>query len=178
MNKSWLRKLFCSARTLQLENTQTKADLGDADAQFSIGFRFANGDGKAQDDTLAARWYLSAANQNHPSAQYNLGIMLAEGRGVLRDNTQAMLWIRKAAQQGHAGAQHQLGLRYRRASFAGGPANALESNLEAYKWFGLAAAQGYEGSEAELGSIALGMTREQVLEGNQRLAAFARAECC
>jgi uncharacterized protein len=175
MQKSWLRNLFCSARKLRLENTQAKADSGDSEAQFRVGLRFANGDGTAQDYSMAAHWYLNAANQNHASAQFNLGVLLADGQGVPKDNTQAMLWISRSAHQGYACAQHHLGLRHRRASYSGGINNALESNLEAYKWFGLAAAQGYEGSETHLGSIALGMTREQVIEGNQRMAAFTTA---
>jgi hypothetical protein len=175
MHKPWFRRLFCSAQKLQLENTQTEADHGDAEAQFSLGSRFANGDEATLDCAVAARWYLKAADQNHAKAQFNLGMMLAEGRGVPRDDTQAMLWILRAAEQGHAGAQHYLGQRHRRASFKGVPENTLESNLEAYKWFRLAAAQGYEGSDAEFGSIALSMTREQVIEGNQRVAAFTVA---
>jgi len=175
MDQPWFRKLLYGPRKLPAESTQTKAEHGDAEAQFGLGLRFTNGEGTARDCRQAAQWYFRAANQNHALAQFSLGMMLADGRGVPRDDVEGMLWIRRAAQQGYAGAQYNLGLRCRRASFERMPQDALESNLEACKWFRLAAAQGYKGSNIEFERIALGMTREQVTEGNQRAASFIAA---
>lgn len=159
-----------------MESTQTKADHGEADAQFSLGKGFASGEGTAADDTEAVLWYRKAADQGHALAQFNLGMMFADGRGMPRDNAKALLWLCRAAEQGHAEAQHSLGLRHRRASFEGQPGDALESNLEAYKWFRLAAAQGYRKSDAELECIALILTREQVGEGDRRADRFVVVE--
>ena len=175
MDKSWFRRLFDRPQQQQLESTQTKADEGDAGAQFSLGLKFASGAGATRDYAQALHWYLKAADQNHALAQFNLGIMLANVQGVARDEASAMMWIRRAAQQGDAGAQHNLGLRCRRASFEELPEDALESNLEAYKWLRLAAAQGYRDSDTESNSIALDMTHEQVAEGDHRAAAFIAA---
>jgi TPR repeat protein len=50
--------------------------------------------------------------------------------------------------------------------------DCAESRVEAYKWFHLAAAQGYKGSDAACERVTLGMTREEVVDGNQRTAAF------
>jgi TPR repeat protein len=172
MDQPWYRKLFRHPGKLQLEDPQSEAEHGDAEAQFSLGFRFANGAGRAPDYAQAAQWYLRAASQNHSLAQFNLAIMLAGGQGVPQDDASALMWMQKAARQGDAGAQHNLGLRHRRASFAGLPQDALESNLEAYKWFRLAAAQGYRDSDTEFAGVAIGMTRDQVIEGDQRAAAF------
>ncbi len=47
-----------------------------------------------------------------------------------------------------------------------------ESKIEAYKWLQLAAAQGYKGSAEACDRVALGMTREEVTEGDQGAAAF------
>jgi TPR repeat protein len=171
MDQTWFRKLFPHRQKHQSASTQTKADNGDAEAQFKVGLRFASGE-RTADYVQAAHWYLKAADQNHASAQFNLAVMFAEGQGVPRDDARSMTLICKLAQQGHPGAQHRLGLRYRRASFQGLPADRLECNLEAYKWFRLAAAQGYQGSDAESGSMVFGMTRQQVAEGNLRAAAF------
>jgi hypothetical protein len=172
MDQPWFQNQFRRDGKHQLESAQTEADHGDAEAQFSRGLRFANGAGTAPDYAVAAHWYLRAANQNHTLAQFNLAIMFADGQGVPPDQAKALMWMQKAAQQGDAGAQHNLGVRHRRASSAGLPEDALESNLEAYKWFSLAAAQGYRNSDTEFAGVALGMTREQVIEGNQRAAAF------
>jgi TPR repeat protein len=154
-----------------LENTQTKADHGDAEAQFSLGLKFANGGPTVLDYAKAAHWYLKAANQHHALAQFNLGLMFAGGQGVAQDDAKSQMWMRMAAQQGDAGAQHHLGMRHRRDSFEGLPKDALESNLEAYKWFHLAAAQGYRASDIARDSIAIGLTHEQVREGHHRAGA-------
>jgi TPR repeat protein len=168
MDTSWFRNFFNRSQSAALENTQIKADQGDADAQFSLGLKFASGGDLTLDYPKAAHWYLKAANQNHPLAQFNLGLMFAGGQGVDQDEAKSVMWMRMAAQQGDAGAQYHLGMRHRRASFVGLPKDALESNLEAYKWFHLAAAQGYKESEAARDDIAIGLTLAQVVEGNQR----------
>jgi TPR repeat protein len=172
MDKPWYRKLFRRSDINSIKTTQAKADGGNAEAQFSLGFRFANGEGTAVDFTKAAHWYLKAADQNHALAQFNLGVMFAGGQGVERDDAAAMMWTQKAAQQGDAGAQHSLGLTLRRASFNGLSADAAESNIEAYKWFRLAAAQGYKDSEAAFETISFGLTRSEVAAGDHRAAMF------
>ena len=39
-----------------------RAEQGDADAQFTLGVRYANGEGVLQDDEEAVRWYRLAAD--------------------------------------------------------------------------------------------------------------------
>jgi len=168
MATSWFRFLFDRSQRADLENTQNMAEHGDAEAQFSLGLKFASGGETTLDYPKAAHWYLKAANQNHALAQFNLGLMFAGGQGVAQDEAQAAMWMQMAAKQGDAGAQHHLGMRHRRASFEGPPRDALESNLEAYKWFRLAAAQGYRASDSFRDDIAICLTLAQVVEGNQR----------
>ena len=153
------------------ETTEALATRGDADAQFSVGFRLAT-DGKAPDYAQAANWYLKAANQNHALAQFNLGVMYGSGQGVLRDHAQSMMWLRKSAQLGDAGAQYTLGLQQNRVSMGEAPEAAGESRIEAYKWLQLAAAQGYRDSAAGCDLVAMRMTREGVIEGRRRATAF------
>src|SRR5579862_3477214 len=172
MDEPWYRKIFRRPQTLSPQNTQAKADEGNAEAQFSLGFRFANGEGVGLDYVQAAHWYLMAADQNHALAQFNLGIMFAGGQGMDRDEAKAMMWIQRAARQGDAGAQNNLGMRHQRAGFEGLPQNARESNVEAYKWFRLAAAQGYKGADTSYECISLGLTRAEVAEGDARAARF------
>jgi TPR repeat protein len=153
------------------ETTETKAGHGDAEAQFSLGVKFA-GQGATQDYAQAAQWYLKAADQSHSLAQFNLGIMYAAGQGVPHDEAKSMGWMQKAADLGDAGAQHHIGMKLHRASLEGLPANASESRIQAYKWLQLAAAQGYRSSEASWAFVALNMTREDVADGGRRIAAF------
>jgi TPR repeat protein len=165
---TWVRQLFKRPPETGLESTQSKADHGDAEAQFRLGLKFASGGPAGLDYAQAAHWYLMAASQNHALAQFNLGLMFASGQGVDQDEAKGLLWMQKAAQQGDAGAQHHLGMRHRRASFEGLLKDKLESNLEAYKWFRLAALQGYRASGTARDDIAIGLTRAQVDEGNTR----------
>lgn len=175
MDKPWYRKMFGRSQEIERETVEVRADHGNADAQFSLGFKFANGAGEAPDYVQAAHWYLKAADQSHALAQFNLGVMYAKGQGVLRDDAQAAMWIGKAAHQGDAGAQYHLGMRLHRAGSRGVPDEKLESRLEAYKWLHLAAAQGYKGSDAAFEFVTLGMTREEVIDGNHRAAGFVAA---
>src|SRR5580765_2092359 len=112
-------KLFSKRMELPaLETTTSLAEGGDANAQFSLGIKFAH-EGATQDYLQAAQWYLKAASQNHALAQYNLGVMHARGQGMARDEKQAMVWISKAAHLGDAGAQYHLGMKKHRGSMDG-----------------------------------------------------------
>lgn len=157
------------------ETTETRAGHGDAEAQFSLGLRFA-GEGVTQDYAQAVQWYQKAADQSHSLAQFNLGIMYAAGQGVPRDEAKSMGWMQKAADQGDAGAQYHIGMKHHRVSLDGLPEAASESRIQAYKWLQLAAAQGYRSSEAAWAFVALGMTREDVADGGRRIAAFVPAQ--
>jgi TPR repeat protein len=175
MDKSSFLRFFERSRSARPESTRVRAESGDAEAQFSLGFSFANQGSVAPDYAQAAHWYLKAADQNHALAQFNLGIMFSVGQGVTRDENQSDVWMRRAAQGGDAGAQHNLGSRCRRACFDEGAGNLRETRLEAYKWFSLAALQGYRGSDAAVARLTLDMSREEVTEGIHRATEFAAA---
>ena len=173
VDKPWYQKLFRHRQKLDLGTTPARADHGDADAQFSLGLKYANGGGAAPDYEQAAACYLKAAEQNHAQAQFNLGVLYAWGQGVPQDDIKAVMWIQKAAQQGIAEAQFNLGMRHYRVMITARLQDVPESKIEAYKWLHLAAAQGFEGSAAACDCVALVMTREEVTDGNRRLATFA-----
>jgi TPR repeat protein len=173
MEESWYRKLFSRPSTPVREVAPPTTDYDDAEVQFSMGLRFANGEGAAQDFAQAAEWYRKSAGQNHALAQFNLGVMCANGQGMARDHAQSVVWFGKAARQGDAGAQFNLGKSCHRASFGGALEGAPESRIEAYKWYRLAAAQGYKGSDAAGTTLVLSMTREDVADANRRVAEFA-----
>jgi TPR repeat protein len=175
MDQPLFRRLFKHSSTPPLETTETQAEHGSAEAQFHLGLKCANGNGRAQDYGQAVKWYLKAAGQNHPLAQFNLGIMYASGQGVSRNSTEAEVWFGRSARQGDAGAQHHLGLSHYRASIQGLPQDIPESRIEAYKWLGLAAAQGYRGSDAVRNTLVLKMSHEDVAEATQRADRFTLA---
>jgi TPR repeat protein len=151
---------------------QTKADQGDADAQFSLGLHFSSAGGDAPDFAQAAQWYRKAADQDHTLAQYNLGVMFARGQGMPQNDAVSADWMRKAAEGGDAGGQYHLGVRHHRASVNTLRSDAKESRIEAYKWLHLAATQGYGDSLIARQRVTITMTRAEVDEGNRRAAGF------
>jgi uncharacterized membrane protein YfcA len=90
----------------------TLAEAGDAQAQFALGIIYDLGNGVAQDQAEAYRWYRRAAAAGLPSAEFNVAVMADSGRGVSRDPTVAALWYAKAAAHGHHRAQYNLGQLY------------------------------------------------------------------
>ena len=167
----WYRRLSGTVIKPSLESTRIKAEGGDAEAQFALGLKFSM-EGKARDFSQAAEWYKKAADQDHRLAQFNLSVMLAGGQGVPRNDALALVWIRKAAEGGDAGAQFQLGSRYHRSSVGEMTQDLVECRVEAYKWLNLAANQGYHGSDAARERVTLSMSREEVNDGDNRVATF------
>ena len=121
------------------------ADRGDAQAQTSLGFMYAEGRGVAQNDRLAVAWYRKAAEQGFADAQTQLGVMYKNGQGVPQDDTQAVAWYRKAAEQGQARAQNNLGFMYREGR------GVPQDDTQAVAWYRKAAEQGYARAQNNLG---------------------------
>ena len=90
---------------MELSEQQTKAlriraENGDSEAQYEMGWRRAIGMGLAPNDSEALRWLRLAAKQGHRLAQNNLGARYATGDGVERDAAEAYFWFCQAAERG------------------------------------------------------------------------------
>lgn len=175
MKKSWYQNFFSHSPAADQNTTSLNTEPVSAEAQFGMGLKFASGKGAVQDYAQAATWYRKAAEQSHALAQFNLATMYAAGQGVAQDDAQSAVWFDKAAHLGDAGAQFNLGKSCHRASFRGQAKDAPEARIEAYKWYRLAAAQGYRGSDAAGTALIANMTREDVVAGDARVAAFSVA---
>jgi TPR repeat protein len=134
------RKFAETARTYHI-----RADQGDADAQYRLGFLYQRGQGAPPDYTEAARWYRKSADQGYAKAQYGLAFLYHQGQGVPRDDAEALRWSRKAADQGNAEAQTSLGNSY--AEGLGVP----QDDAEALRWYRQAAGQGEAMAQYALG---------------------------
>lgn len=73
------------------------AELGDADAQTSLGWLYTLGEGVPRDPLKAADWYRRAAVQGHAAGQLYLGVKLRDGEGLARDPVLAYAWLSLAA---------------------------------------------------------------------------------
>ncbi len=128
-----------------LADIRTKAETGDAEAQYNLGVCYATRRGVAKDEVEAVKWYRKAAEQNYAKAQCNLGGCYATGQGVVKDEVEAVKWWRKAAEQDNAEAQMFLG-----GCYATGQGVAKDE-AEAVKWWRKAAEQNYAKAQYLLG---------------------------
>ena len=138
-------------------------EQGSAQAQYSLGFKYANGLEVPEDVAEAERWYRLAAEQLNVDAQMALGMMYANGEGVPEDDAEAVRWYRLAAEQGDALGQSYLGDMY--VNGDGVP----EDLVLAYMWYNLSAAQDRQLARFSKEMIEQRMTREQIAEA-QRLS--------
>ena len=65
-----------------LKHWRPLAERGRADAQSSLGWMYAKGEGLPRDDVEAAKWYRRAAEQGHADARKNLSFMREKDRGA------------------------------------------------------------------------------------------------
>ncbi|MCB1800487.1 MAG: SEL1-like repeat protein [Gammaproteobacteria bacterium] len=81
------------------------ADQGYAEAQYHVGWLYANGNGLAVDLSRALEFWTAAAEQGHADAQFAVGLAYTTGDGVDRDLNRAVDWYLKAARLGHQDAR-------------------------------------------------------------------------
>ena len=183
--------------------TRTKAEQGDPNAQNLLGEVYLNGRGVRPDSKAAAEWITKSAMQNHAPAQLNLGMLYEAGQGVPVDYPRAAEWYRKAAEQGNATAQYSLAVMYayargvthddqqslkwltraadqgdRLAQYALGhryiSGTGVPQDLpEAFKWLSLAASQNIPDAATTMDEIKPKMKRDQIAEGRKRAEQFA-----
>ena len=78
--------------TATLDQLRQFADKGEPAAEYTLGTRYASGEGVKQDDKEAASWFLKAAENGNVKAQATLGTRYWGGRGVPASLTQAYFW--------------------------------------------------------------------------------------
>lgn len=106
------------------------AQQGDAAAQTSLGFMYANGWGVPKSDHEAAKWWRKAALQGNALAQYNLGFLYANGRGAPKNYVLAYMWWSLAALDGDKDAARKLDMLKKRMT----PAQIAKAQEMAAKW--------------------------------------------
>jgi len=94
--------VLMSSAALTLANAEFDTALemvsqGDAEAQYSLGKMYYEGEGVLEDAEEAVKWYQEAAKQGHPEAQISLGIMYFQGEGIPQDKVRAYSWLNIAA---------------------------------------------------------------------------------
>jgi TPR repeat protein len=77
-----------------------EADLGDTEAQYSLGNCYASGEGVNRNTTAAIYWFRKAAEQGHARAQFRLAEAYRLGVGVECDIEKSKFWRLNAASNG------------------------------------------------------------------------------
>jgi TPR repeat protein len=131
--------------TGEFKTIKMEAEKGDPFAQYNLGVAYANGEGVAQDNAEAVKWFRKAAEKDITEAQFNLGICHVNGWGVPKDDTEAAKWFRKAADKGDAEAQFRLGNMYDNGM------GVTMDDVEAVKLYRSAAMQGHAMAQHDLG---------------------------
>ncbi len=121
------------------------AELGHAEAQFTLGTMYEDGHGLRLDLAEAAKWYRLAAEQGLANAQFILGVFYENAKGVPRDFIEATKWYQRAADVGLDVAQYNLGVMYDRGR------GVPQAYAEAAKWYSMAADQGQPEAQFNLG---------------------------
>jgi TPR repeat protein len=137
-------------------------------AQLALAVMYDAGQGVEKDHNVAMFWYQRAADHGHAPAQYNLALIYDAGKGVGQDHRKARFWYGKAAEQGFAAAQANLGVLY--AEGRGVDRDAVE----AHKWWTIAAKNGHEPARTNCAIIEGEMTPSQIVEAQQRAAAWLK----
>ena len=125
---------------------QKAADLGNAEAQYSLGLCYYKGKGVEKDFKQAVLWYRKSADQGNAEAQNHLGYCYENGYGVTKDLEQAVSWYRKAANQDLVDAQFNLGVCYHNGE------GVTKDQKQAVEWLRKAAEQGLAEAQTNLGN--------------------------
>jgi hypothetical protein len=133
-----------------LNETKAKAEKGEIEAQYNLGYLYLSGKGiplnfsSRQRVAEAVKWFRKAAEQGNAPAQCYLGLYYAH---IDIDEAEAVKWFRKAAEQGEPIAQGNLGELY--CMGRGVPQNYAEG----VKWLRKSAEQGKADSQCDLGNV-------------------------
>ncbi len=124
---------------------QKAAELGHAEAQYWLGFCYANGFGVAKNLENAFKWLQKSADQGNADAQCGIAWCYENGIGVPQDPEKASVWYQKSANQSNANAQFIIGLCY---------ANGLivaPNREKAFEWYQKSANQGNADAQNRVG---------------------------
>ncbi len=185
---------------------RAQADAGNANAQYELATRYAEGRVMPRDFKLAAEWYEKASARGVVPATYRLGSLYEKGFGVTRDFARAKALYQKAAEQGHSHAMHNLavliaeggdgkpdyptaaiwfrkaaefGIRdsqYNLAILYARGLGVAQDLVQSYMWFSLAAAQGDDDAGKKREDVAAKLDAKSLAQAKAAVDAFHARE--
>jgi TPR repeat protein len=124
---------------------QGGAQLGNADAQITLGQWLLDGHGVQRNPAEALVWFMKAAQQGHPMGMNMTGRCFENGWGTDADYFIAANWYRQAAHKGLDAGMYNLA-----NLLATGKGVALD-HATALAWYRQAAQQGHAKSKTKIG---------------------------
>jgi len=124
---------------IDLKKIQALAELGNSDAQVTLGEMYRDGTQVEKNEARAFELFMKAADKENVAGQLAVAKSYYKGRGVEKDYKKSFYYFEKAAIHGSAEAQHELGCMYRDG--VGVVEKSLESSLA---WFKKAADSGLD----------------------------------
>ncbi len=156
-------------KTLALVNAKIAGSNGNADAQVMVGHILLRGETGVIDVDDAAKWFRSAAEQNHPDAFVALGEMSLRSQAGLRPS-HARNWLVKAANLGRGDAMRVLADMYSKGS---GVPQDLEQSA---KWLERANRHGDTRSARRMGDLLIETDPQEALNWYEKSAAKGDVE--
>ena len=186
----------------EVASLKSKAENGDAVAQYDLAARYADGRGFDRDPASALQWFEKAAAQGQAQAEYRLGVIYEKGVGAARDARRARDHYEKAASRGHVRAMHNLAVLeaegvdgkpdyasaaqwFRRAAEYGvrdsqfnlailyARGMGLTQNMgQSYVWFAAAADQGDSDAAKKRDEVAGRLSASELAAAKRQVAAF------
>jgi TPR repeat protein len=130
---------FKALTPAELNQLLSKAQSGDAEAQYWVGILYSEGRvPKSLEE--GGRWLLKSAEQGNAPAQLAYGLLSRLANPSIGER-----WLLRAAEQGHAEAQFWLGVGYEQNWFG------TVDIQEAIKWYRKASEGGNPDAQVELG---------------------------
>ncbi len=129
---------------VDVDEWKTRAEKGEAEAQFHYAEALGTGQGVLRDEFESVRMLRMAAEQGYAKAQTAMGNRFKSGNGVEQDIVEALVWLEKAALQGDVKAMTTMALCY--VNGDGTPRN----EVVATKWFSRASKAGSQLAESTL----------------------------
>lgn len=152
-----------------LESLREAAQNGDANSQFTYGYRYFKGMDVEQNQEYGLSWIMKAASQNHACAQAWLSMCYRHGTGVDKDEQKSFYWLEKAAINEHAISQFSLGNVY----YYGDESH--EPNYEkAVEWYAKASQQDDEGAQVQL-AICYALGKGVITNDSRAMRLFSKA---
>ncbi|MBI4025153.1 MAG: sel1 repeat family protein [Verrucomicrobia bacterium] len=131
----------------KLRDLQTKAETGDAKAQYTLGERYLRDPSSEEDPDPAAIWFQKAADQGNLKAQAKLGWMYVEGNRVFQNEIRGIRMLKKAAEGEEPEAWYHLGMCYR------GGHGVKQDNEKAFQWLSKAAEKNHAEAQFRVGMM-------------------------